>query len=125
MATASFLVELKHSVNLFDYQAQLDIDFQQFVVDHVSPFIKECLKEFIYFGRWEIVLFFHFGLVIAQPLVFNHICCGRQWKIALLIMKTRWVRETNLYKVFNASIIGVVQNLLNWNLCVESKVGDG
>ena len=111
-------------MNLSDYQAELDIEFQQFLVDHVSLFIKERLQEFLYFGGSEIVLFCQFDLVIAQPLVFNHVFCGRQRKIAVLIMKTRRLREIDLYKVSNASVIGGVQNLLNLSLCVERKVGE-
>ena len=32
--------ELKHSVNLFDCQAELDIQFEQFVVDHVVSLVN-------------------------------------------------------------------------------------
>ena len=40
-------------------------------------------------------------------------------------MKTRRVREIDLQKVSYASVIGDVQIMLNWNLCVERKVSDG
>ena len=125
MAKASFLVEIEALCEHFDCQAGLEIEFQQFIVDHVSLFIRERLQELPYFGRLDIVLFFQFDLVIAQQVVFNQVFCGRQRKIAVFIVEARRVREIDLCKVSNTSVIGGVQNLLNWNLRVERKVGDG